>query len=253
MVKGASIRFKSYEETLPKVLDLFKVSRELKKYDKIVIKPFLSSESEKSTSLELIESILKFCLAHKNPVAEIYIAEGVDGEDTGYLFDALGYRKLTEKYNVGLVDLNDAETSEIENDSFIKFSTIEFPKILLNSFLISVTKLSHDEETEITGSLSNMLGAFPSSKYKGFFSTKKNKIRKWPIKYSIYDIIKCKLPDFAVIDASDKGFILAGLPFELDKNAAKLLEKNWQMVPYLNLIHENTPKEEESKNTKGIQ
>ena len=247
MVKGASIRFKSYEETPKKILELLKLHNELKKYDKIVIKTFLSSDSEKSTSVDLAESVLKFCLAHKNPIAEIYLVDGADGEDTEYLFDSQGYKKLSEKYNVGLVDLNYSDTEVIQEDSFTKFDEIHFPKLLKNSFLISLTKLSHDEETVMTGSLSNMLGAFPSSKYKGLFSTRKNKIRKWPIKYSIYDILKCKTPNFAVIDSSDKGFILAGLPFELDKNAAKLLEKNWQMIPYLNLIHENTPKEETTK------
>ena len=36
MVKGASIRFKSYEETPKKILELLKLHNELKKYDKIL-------------------------------------------------------------------------------------------------------------------------------------------------------------------------------------------------------------------------
>ena len=63
-------------------------------------KPFLSSDSEKSTSVNLTESVLKFCLAHKNPVAEIYLVDGADGEDTEYLFDSQGYKKLSEKAEI---------------------------------------------------------------------------------------------------------------------------------------------------------
>ncbi|MBU0760705.1 MAG: DUF362 domain-containing protein [Nanoarchaeota archaeon] len=244
-VKGASIKFKSYEETVPKILDLLKLQRELKKYDKIVLKPNLANSSEESTSREFTEAVLKFCLEHKNPVAEIFIAEGVDGADSGEVFEYLGYGALAEKYSVGLVDLNKTETKEIEDFDFSKFSTIHYPKILLESLIISLPKLCENEETVISGSLSNMLGAFPAEHYKGFFSKEKSKIRKWPIKYSIHDIVKCKFPDFAVVDASSQGVILAGLPLEIDKQAAKLLGKNWKEIPYLKMIEESLTEKEE--------
>lgn len=247
-VKGASIKFKSYEETIPKILNILKLQRELKKYDKIVLKPYLTDSLEKSTPKELTESVLKFCLEHKNPVAEIFIAEGADGEDTMNLFDFFKYKELAEKYPVSLVDLNQTETEEIEDFDFLKFSTISYPKILRGSLVISLPKLSLDEETEMNGALSNMLGAFPASHYKGFFYRQKNKIRKWPIKYSIHDITKCKFPEFAIVDASNYGTILAGLPLEMDKQGAKLLGKNWKDIPYLKLIEESlTEKENEEE------
>ena len=83
-----------------------------------------------------------------------------------------------------------------------------------------------------------MLGAFPSSHYKGFFSRNKNKIRKWPIKYSLHDILRIKIPDFAIIDHSSQGSIMAGLPLELDKQVAKALGKDWRNVPYIKLLDE---------------
>lgn len=246
-VKGASIKFKSYEETVPKILDILKLQRELKKYDKIVLKPCLTRSSEDSTPRELVESVLRFCLEHKNPVAEIFIAEGADGEDTADLFDEIGYRALAEKYPVSLVDLNQTETEEIENFDFLKFSNVEYPKILLEGLVISLPKLSENEETDISGALSNMLGAFPADHYSGFFSRGKNKIRKWPIKYSIHDIIKCKSPDFAVVDASSYGVILAGLPLEIDKQGAKLLGKNWKEVSHLKLLDEKLAEREDER------
>lgn len=243
MVKGASIKFESYEVTVPKLLDVLKLQNELKKYDKIVLKPNLTNPSEDSSPAEFVESVLKFCLEHKNPVAEVFIAEGAEEDDTIELFDSLGYQKLAEKYGIGLIDLNNTETDEIQNDDFLKFSTIHYPQILSESFVISIPKLTENPETEITSSLSSMLGAFPSNHYSGFFSQGKSKIRKWPIKYSIHDILTCKLPDFTVVDSSEFGSILAGLPLEIDKQSAKLLGKEWKEVPYLRLIEQSFSEE----------
>ena len=81
MVKGASIKFSSYEESIPKLLNLLKVSTELKKYDKIILKPLIKSQ-EQYTSLEFVEEVLKYTLELKNPVAEVFIADGADGHNT---------------------------------------------------------------------------------------------------------------------------------------------------------------------------
>lgn len=248
MVKGASIKFKSYQESVPKLLEFLKVSEELKKYDKIILKPSLKNHNT-STPLAFTESILKFCLENKNPATEVFIAEGADGEDTMELFEQFGYQNLAEKYSIGLIDLNNTETETLVNGEFLKFEEINYPKILLNSCIISLPILKEDEETEISDSLSNMLGAFPSQHYAGFFSLKKNKIRKWPIKYSIHDILKCKMPNFAVIDASQRGQIIAGLPLEIDKQAAKLLNVEWKSIPHLKLIDESFSSELEKKMT----
>ncbi|MFH1289960.1 MAG: DUF362 domain-containing protein [Nanoarchaeota archaeon] len=252
MVKGASIKFQSYIESVPKILGILKLQRELKKYDKIVLKPYLTNLLEESTSKEFVEEVLKFCLNHKNPVAEIFIAEGADGEDTTELFDSLGYTSLAEKYPISLIDLNKTEIEEVENYDFLKFSDIKYPKILLEGLVISLPKLAENEETEISGALSNMLGAFPADYYKGFFSSGKNKIRKWPIKYSIHDVVRCKTPEFSVVDASEYGAILAGLPLEIDKQSAKLLSKEWKEVPYLKLIDEQLAEREEEDKTDDL-
>jgi len=237
------MKFVSYDKTIPKLLEIIRLENELKKYDKIVLKPHLSENASENTKPELIEEIIKFCLKHKSPIGEVYIAEGADGSDTEDLFDELGYRNLAEKYSIGLIDLNTAEVSDIESDEFLKFESISYPKVLKDSFIISISNLSENEETGISGSLPNMLGAFPAEHYKGFFSSSKNKIRKWPIKYSIHDIVKCQEPQFAIIDASEKGSILAGQPLEMDKQAARLLGAEWSDVPYLKLMAESSLEE----------
>jgi len=121
--------------------------------------------------------------------------------------------------------------------------------LLKNSFVVSLPYLRDDEELELAGSLSNMIGAFPAGPYTGFFSSIKNKIRKWPIKYSVHDILKCKVPDFAIIDASDNGVILAGQALEMDKQASKLLGIDWKEVGYIKLVDESFSEKDKDKNT----
>jgi uncharacterized protein (DUF362 family) len=238
MAKGISIKFKSYSETIPKILELIKLEKELKKFSKIILKPN-SKSSSSFTPPEFVESVLNYCLTNKDPDAKVFIAEGSEGEDTMDVFEAVGYKKLAEKYSIGLIDLNNAESEEVQNGDFLKFDSIMYPKILLESFVISLPKLTDDVELEMLGSLSNMIGAFPARYYKGLFSSQKAKIRRWPLKYSLHDLWKCKVPDLAVIDASENGVILAGVPFEMDKQAAKILGKEWRSISHLRLYEES--------------
>lgn len=240
MVKGVSIKFKSYASTVSNILSITKFENELKKHAVIVLKPCLRHPGYPgNTSREFTEAVLNFCIAHKNPESQIFIAEGSDGEDTREVFDSEGYTKLSETYSVGLVDLNNVEVESIRDGEFMKFGEIKYPKILTNALVVSLPKLAEDPETEMAGALSNMLGVYPSKYYQGFLSSFKNKIRKDPIKYSIHDILQCKLPQVAIIDASDRGAILLGDPIEIDKQAAKLLGKDWKSIQHIKLADES--------------
>ena len=238
MVKGAAIKFVSYQESVRNILNILRIEHEIRKHDKIVLKPFLRDADSPFTKVEFVEEVLKFIMEKKNPVAEVFIAEGSDGEDTLYLFEEKGYNKLAEKYSIGLIDLNNTELEDVYDQKFKKFENIKYPSILKNSFVISLPVLSKDNELEMIGSLSNMIGAFPSSEYRGFFSRKKSGIRKNHIRYSIHDIVKAKLPDFTIIDASEQGYVLAGLPLDMDKQAAKILGSEWKMVQHLRVIED---------------
>lgn len=242
MAKGVSIKFRSYSETVPRLLELINLGKELKKHSKIILKPSLrvvEGEKSLSTPVAFAEQVLRFCLKNKNPVTEIFIADGADGADTMELFNQLGYTKLAERYNVGLIDLNNTETEKIEEEEFMRFQIIMYPKILKEGFVISLPLLAEDDELDMQGALSNMLGAFPAKEYKGFFSKIKSKIRRWPIKYSIHDILKCKMPEFAIVDSSEKGVILAGIPLEVDKQASRLLGLEWKDIGHIRLVEES--------------
>lgn len=238
MAKGVSIQFKSYGETVPKLLNFIKLGEELKRHDRIVLKPFIQNSLSKYTPAEFVESVLKFCIANKNPSARILIAEGSNGEETMDLFEEAGYKKLAEKYNISILDLNTAESQEIRSPDFLKFEGIMYPSVLTDSFVISLPILTEDPELQVVSSLSNMIGAFPSKHYKGFFTQKKKKLESWPTKFSVHDINLCKMPNLAIIDASEKGAILAGKPLDTDKQAVRLLGHDWTNVEFIRLIDE---------------
>ncbi len=246
MAKGVSVKVTSYKETVPKVFDLIKLPAELKKHDKIVIKPNLFNDH--LPSLELLEMIVKFCLENKNPEAEIFIAEGSDGKETEDVFEESGISALATKYSLGLIDLNHTETEEIQNPEFLSFEKLHFPKLLRESFVISVSNLSVSESSPFEGSLYSMLGAYPSKHYKGFFTLKKTKLKNIPLKNQIHDILKCKMPNLGIIDVPSKNTMIVGHPLEMDKQATKLAGLDWKNT-YLRLIDESfSPKPAKESN-----
>lgn len=240
MVKGLAVRLKSYDETIPKVLGLIKLSEELKKHKNIVIKiQLVPGQPENSTKIEFLEPLVQFCVANKNPGSDIILAEGCDGAETRDLFDEFGFTRLAEKYSLGLIDLNESSSVEVQNPEFLRFKSIHYPELLLNSFVITATPARLNAELGLSASLDTMLGAFPGYKYRGFFSSTKKKLKEHPTKYQIHDILKCKMPDLAVIDAGDKGFLITGKPLDMDKQTTKLFGLDWNNVPHIRLIDES--------------
>lgn len=240
MVKGLAVKLKSYDETIPKVLTLIKLSEELKKHKNIIVKIHLvPGQPQNSTKLEFLEPLIQFLVANKNPGSDIILAEGCDGAETRDLFDELGFTRLAERYSIGLIDLNESSSVEVQNPEFLRFKSIHYPEILLNSFVITATPVRENSELGLSASLDTMLGAFPGYKYRGFFSNTKKKLREHPTKYQIHDILKCKMPDLAILDAGDKGYLITGKPLDMDKQATKLFGLDWNNVAHIRLIDES--------------
>ena len=238
MVKGVSVKFGSYSETVPKLLRLIKLDQKLKRHERIVIKPLLTTDKDKSTNVDFVESLVSFCVQHKNPSAEVFVAEGVDGADTMEVYEQYGYRRLAENYGIGLVDLNKTACETIGKNEFVGFETILYPSILKDSFVISASPMRADEATVISGTIANMRGAFPARHYKGIFSARKNKLDGYPMKYQLHDIALCKIPNLGVIDGSSQQIMMAGQPIEIDKQMAKVLGLDAKAVGHLRMLEE---------------
>jgi len=242
-------QFVSYEESVPKLLHLAKFEEIIKHEKRIILKPnlTLAKAFPVTTDPNFVEEIIKYIRKH-NERAQVIIAEGSGGCETKECFKKLGYEQLSEKYHIPLLDLNEAETTKKHSKKFKKYSFIEYPKVLLDGFLISLPVLKGHKEAKVTISLKNMLGCFPARYYGGNW---KVGMHKWPIEYSIHDILVCKMPDYAICDASiaqleheingypkEMNILLAGKPLEVDKKGALLLGYDWKRVPHLVLADE---------------
>ena len=203
MRSSSSVKFTSYEKSVPCVLDKLAVKEILSEQSRIILKPNLTCNKPPpvTTSIDLVREVLKHCLEHSR--GKVLIAEG-SGANTWDCYRDLGYLDLSKEYDIELIDLNEEEVVTKRSTLFKKFSYIHFPKVLEDSFLISLPVLKEHTQARVTISLKNMLGCFPKGKYTGekYEGSWKVKMHQWPIDYSIHDILVCKFPDLAVVDAS---------------------------------------------------
>jgi len=248
------IKFISYEKSIPELLDKLNFGRKIIKEKEIILKPNLTcfKEFPTTTHPKFVEETIKYIRKY-NQKTKILIAEGSGGDPTEKCFKELGYEAISEKYDIPLINLNTAETIRMEKPEFKKFDFIDYPKILLEGFLISLPVLKEHIEATVTISLKNMLGCYPSRQPDRDWKTE---MHQWHIDYSIHDIIACKYPDFAICDGSvgqtgneisgspkEFNILLAGDSLELDKRGASILGHNWEKVRHLVFIDELFKKE----------
>lgn len=102
------LEFESYEKTIPEILDKIKAYEILEKQENILIKPNIVNMSPFpiTTSPEICGEIIKYIRKHSS--AAIIIGDGCGEPDYTTLdaFNHLGYKEISDKYDVKLVDLN---------------------------------------------------------------------------------------------------------------------------------------------------
>lgn len=240
-------KFVVYESSVKKLLDKAKFREIIRKERKIILKPNLTKYKAFPTTSdpEFVEAVIRY-IRKCNKKAKIIIAEGSGGSSTEKCYKKLGYLELAKKYDIDLIDLNNAETVKKRSKKFKKFKSIEFPKVLLDGFLISLPILKGHSKTKVTISLKNMIGCYPAHYYQESGHNWKNVLHKIGIDNSIHDILAVKPPDYAICDASiaqleheingypkEIGLLLAGKPLEVDKRGALLLGYDWKRIPHL--------------------
>jgi len=247
MKKIALVKFSSYRESIPSVLDELGAREVLSQQSKIALKPNLvcNRKPPVTTPVNFTKEVLNYCLDCSK--AKILIAEGASA-NTWDCYKNLGYLDLAKRYGIKLIDLNEEEVMVKQSSLFKKFDYIYFPEVLEDCFLISLPVLKDHIEAKVTISLKNMLGCLPKGKYKGekYEGSWKAKMHRWPVDYSIHDVLVCKFPDLAIVDAStgQRGhevsgtpekfnLILAGDPVEVDKKGAEILGKDWREVKHI--------------------
>ena len=218
----------------------------------ILIKPNLVTTDAPpiTTPVSLVEAIVDF-IRSSRPETEIIIGEGCGSLDyeTAEPFKRLGYVDLAERKSLALVDLNHAPLTTLSDPRCLRFPTFHMPKIVLESYVVSVPVLKAHSFSEVTLTMKTMLGVAPPRHYnaggwqKSAFHTR--------IHEAILDLNRYRTPDFTVLDATigmkdahlwgavcspPPNQIVAGFdPVAIDAYGATLLKRDWRRVDHIRL------------------
>ena len=167
----------------------------------VVLKPNLINAENPPTTTpsETIETLLKY---YKTTGYEVIIAEGSGWSETENAYEILGYRKIAEKYEVKLVDLNKDDYEIRKSPKAFVLKSFEFLLTLKDSYIVSVPVLKEHSITTVTLSLKNMLGATLGEKAR---FAKKGRFHKLGVNESIVDINLYAKPNLSIIDGRTAG------------------------------------------------
>lgn len=238
----------TYAETVPRVLQALDAGAVLATQKRILLKPNLIEDRPApiTTDVKCVEAVVAFC--RKVSPARIVVADGAGGCETNECFSALGYDRLKEQHGVELLDLNRSETVTLRDASNFFLKEFHIPKILLESYVVSIPVLKAHSMTRITLSMKNMIGVAPERYYRQEGHYKKSGLHE-KLDRAILELNKLKKPDLTLIDAA-VGMVSAHLwgprchppvgklvgsydPVAADKVGCELLGKDWRRVEHI--------------------
>lgn len=237
------------------LMDASGVEAVLKHQKKILIKPNLVEALKPpiTTPVELVVAIVDY-IQKKTAETGIIIGEGTGAADydTRHCFEELGYTKLAKDKGVTLTDLNEEPLVKLTNPKLSRWPELYLPRIIFDSFLISVPVLKAHSLAEITLTMKNMMGAAPPSHYQKGGHWKKSAFHQ-RMQESILDLNRYRTPDFTVLDATvgmkeahlwgptcdpPPNILAASFdPVAIDAYGAGLLKKDWRNIGHIQMAH----------------
>ncbi|HHV64260.1 MAG TPA: DUF362 domain-containing protein [Peptococcaceae bacterium] len=199
---------------IPMVQELLDKSQVIKNIDpgmNVALKPNLvvakPSSSGATTTPLLVEGIIQYLFSHN--IKKISIIEGSwVGDSTARAFEVCGYKEISRKYNVPLVDLQkDAAENVLVNNLSLKICK----KALEADYLINLPVLKAHCQTLFTCALKNLKGCIPNSEKKRYHTLGLHK----PIAY----LAKALPVSLNIVDAlnGDLSFEEGGNPVRMDR------------------------------------
>lgn len=247
----AIIPFVDFRQSIKAAMEAVGAQETLARQCRILIKPNLVNASPHpvTTAPACCEALLELVLKWSS--AEVVIAEGCGDAslETPEVFAALGYDRLSRKWNVPLMDLNNAPLRRLENPACRLFPEIYLPEIAFTHFIISLPVLKAHSLSDMTGSLKNMIGFAPPKHYAGGFGVWKKAMFHRDMHTAIVELNSYRTPDLTVMDASiglaefhlggpacepPVGRMIAGVdPLAVDRAAAGFLGLDWRTIGHL--------------------
>ncbi len=247
--------FTSWQESVPRLLDATGLPDRLAAEKRIIIKPNLVEPLKPpiTTPVELIAALVDFIHASL-PHLEIIIGEGCgsSSKNTWQIFDILGYSKLADRTGVTLLDLNEAPLVHMQDSKCGRWPEMYLPRIVFESFLISVPVLKAHSLAGVTLTMKNMMGLVPPAHYQQGGHWKKAAFHQ-NIQEAVFDLNRYRTPDFTLLDATigmqeahlwgptcdpPPNRLAAGYdPVAMDSYGCSLLGLKWNAVGHLDMAH----------------
>ena len=156
---------------------------------------------------------------------------------------------MARQREVQLIDLNRAPLVRLQNESCQRFPEMWLPEMVFNHVLISLPVLKAHSLCGFTGSMKNMMGLVPPSRYAGRYGSWKKAAFHQRLDDAIVELNRYRSPDFTVFDATigladfhlggaccdpPCNQILAGADAQcVDREAAGLLGLDWRCIGHL--------------------
>ena len=204
-----------------------------------------------TTPYPLVEAIAEYIL-EKAPQMTVIVGDGTGSLDyeTDRCFAELGYSPLARKKNLRLADLNYAELVELKRPGLAKRPVFHMPKIVMESFIISVPVLKAHTLAGVTLTMKNMIGVAPPSHYQAGGHWKKSSFHE-RIHESIFELNSYRSPDFTLLDATAAMIeahlwgatlnpaplrLIAGYdPVAIDAYGADILKKDFTRIDHIRM------------------
>jgi uncharacterized protein (DUF362 family) len=241
--------------SIDRLLDQLHVSNILSEQEKIIIKPNLVTNKKYpvTTDLRTISELINYIKSHSN--AQIIIAEG-SADDTLGNFQQLGFFDIATKHGIDIYDLNNCDTITLRREDAYQLKEFHFPKVLMDSYIISVANLKEHIDANVSLTLKNMMGIAPAKYYRGTRKTwMKYSFHEMGLEKCLVDLIMYRKPDLGLIDGrlaqfgyqlgggpiKEYGLLIGGEPILCDYIGSKYLGKNnvWYIEEIAKKFHIN--------------
>ena len=250
-----SSNYTSWQESVPRLLDAAGLIKQLASVKKIIIKPNLVEPQPPpvTTPVELVAALVAH-IHSSSPSLEIIIGEGCgsSANNTWQIFEALGYSQLAGLPHVTLMDLNEAPLVHMRDSNCKRWPEMYLPKIVFESFLISVPVLKAHSLAGVTLTMKNMIGLAPPAHFQQGGHWKKASFHQ-RIQEAVFDLNRYRTPDFTLLDATigmqeahlwgpscdpPPNILAAGCdPVAIDSYGCRLLGIKWNSIGHLAKAH----------------
>ncbi|HHL39072.1 MAG TPA: DUF362 domain-containing protein [Deltaproteobacteria bacterium] len=240
-----------WQEPVAALLDASGLAGEIGERRRVLIKPNLveALAPPVTTPAALVEAVVAY-VRRRLPRCEVVIGDGTGSldYDTFHAFRVLGYEELARRRSVRLVDLNTEPLERLEDPALERWPVLFLPRIVMESFLISVPVLKAHTLAGVTLTMKNMMGAAPPLHYQAGGHWKKSAFHAG-IHEAVADLNRYRSPDFTVLDATvgmseahlwgptcdpPPGLISAGFdPVAADAYGAALLGRDWRSIGHI--------------------